>query len=219
MPDIYLNVPFVTQMNIGGHVPGRGTRDDPTGCWYASISMLGYYREQGPRLGVPSLYVNPDGTPQKTDAKGNVAAKAIGGVNYDTLVANEGLTAIPLPANKTWTCEKLAEILRDCGPCFIRRGFRKNGVLTGGHAIVLVGARTSDNKVVCHCPTRGPDQEYTIVQFNDFFKWDDPRAAKNSMMVKLPTVGGMVRQRANAMSVHPPTRPRANAIGSHRGGS
>ncbi|MGI9280485.1 MAG: papain-like cysteine protease family protein [Endozoicomonas sp.] len=74
MTDIYLNVPYVTQKKIGGHIIGGETREDPTGCWYAAVSMLGYYREQGPRLGVPSQYVKLNGQPQKVDNKGNTAA-------------------------------------------------------------------------------------------------------------------------------------------------
>ena len=56
MTDIILSVPYVSQLNIGGG-PAHGGRHDPTGCWYASICMLGYYREAGPRLGVPEQYV------------------------------------------------------------------------------------------------------------------------------------------------------------------
>jgi hypothetical protein len=82
MTDIILTVPFVSQLNIGGS-PLAGGRHDPTGCWYAAISMLGYYREIGPRLGVPEQYVRPDGTPQKTDlgfqgGRGATASLAMG---------------------------------------------------------------------------------------------------------------------------------------------
>jgi hypothetical protein len=199
MADIYLNVPYVPQKNIGGHVAGADTRDDPTGCWYAAICMLGYYREQGPRLGVPEQYVKPDGSPQKVDKKGNTAALAMG-KNYEKLMENEGLTTVPLPKDKKWTCTKLAMILRDCGPCYVRRGWIKNGKLTGGHAVVLVGARESDKKVVIHDPgSRGHDWECSIDEFNAFFKWDGSKAEKYSMMCKLPPVN--TRARSNAISL------------------
>src|SRR5262249_26057708 len=103
MPDIYLNVPYVPQLRIGGHVAGGATREDENGCWYAAACMLGYYREQGPRRGVPEQYVRPDGTPQATDARGNTAALPMD-VNYPKLKQNEGLTTIPLPADRRWTC-------------------------------------------------------------------------------------------------------------------
>ncbi|WP_282608171.1 papain-like cysteine protease family protein [Pelagibius sp. Alg239-R121] len=212
MADIYLNVPYVTQKNIGGHA-GGDTRDDPTGCWYAAVSMLGYYREQGPRLGVPDHYLKPDGSPQKVDKNGNTAALAMGSAGYEQLVVNEGLTAVPLPSDKRWTCRKLAEILRACGPCFVRRGWIKQGKLTGGHAVVLVGARESDSKVVIHDPgSRGANWECTIDEFNAFFKWEGTKAKKYSMMCKLPVLGGLVLQRTSTESSLPTTRPRSNAI-------
>ncbi len=62
-------------------------------------------------------------------------------------------------------------------------------MLKGGHAIVLVGCKMSILKVYFHCPTLGPDQEVSIDDFNDMFKWDDPRASTYSMMYK-PQGGG-----------------------------
>ena len=38
---VYLDVPYVPQTG------------DPTGCWYASACMIGYFFEVGPRMGVP----------------------------------------------------------------------------------------------------------------------------------------------------------------------
>lgn len=187
MTDIRLKVPFVSQLNIGGS-PLEGGRHDPTGCWYAAISMLGYYREIGPRLGVPEQYLKPDGSPQKTDlgfrgGKGVTAALGMGS-NYEKLMDNEGLVTVPLPAGKTWTCEQLAGILTKFGPCYVRRGFIKGGKLTGGHAIVLVGAESSSGSVIVHDPWKGPDQRMSIDEFNQVFKFDDPRASKYSMMYK-----------------------------------
>jgi hypothetical protein len=53
---VKLNVPFMPQMNIGAHAPGTTGRNDPFGCWYASIRMLAAHFEYGPRQGLPELY-------------------------------------------------------------------------------------------------------------------------------------------------------------------
>jgi hypothetical protein len=187
MTDILLTVPFVSQLNIGGS-PLAGGRHDPTGCWYAAISMLGYYREIGPRLGVPEQYVKPDGTPQKTDlgfqgGRGATASLAMGH-NYEKLMKNEGLMTVPLPQGKSWSTEQLAGILTKFGPCYVRRGFIRDGKLTGGHAIVLVGALASADQVVVHDPWKGPNQKMSIAEFNRVFKFNDARAASYSMMYK-----------------------------------
>lgn len=185
--DIHLKVPFVTQMKVGAHAGGNYF-NDTTGCWYAAICMIAYYHAPGPRLGVPALYKK---TKYMRDQQGNltqhtaIAAEPIGGDSYETLKKNEGLEAVPLPALKKWTCLQLAKILGQHGPCYVRRGFRNNvGQLVGGHAIVLVGSKLSTNTVIYHCPTVGANLEMAIDEFNRVFKWDDPRAAKYSMMYK-----------------------------------
>jgi hypothetical protein len=131
------------------------------------------------------------------DSQGNTAGLAIGSKGYVELVKNEGLTLIPLPANRQWSCDQLAALLRDCGPIYVRRGWLKNGVLTGGHAVVLVGARGSTGTVIIHDPgSRGHDWECSIDEFNGFIKWDGS-TSKYTMMCKLPEVQ---------------TRPRSNAV-------
>jgi hypothetical protein len=180
--------------------------------------MLGFYRAAGPRLGVPAQYQNPDGS-SRLDSTGSLQPLAMG-VNYPALVENEGLTHIPIPASKAWTCEKLAEILRDCGPCYMRtKLYSSSGTFLGGHILVLVGAKTSTDTVILHDPARGPNLERPIAWLNGLFNWDDNERLKYSMMCKLPPVpNGGTRQRANAMSQMPPTRPRSGAvIGRHRG--
>src|SRR5262249_53874052 len=119
MADILLSVPYVTQVSIGGHVVIGLGRTENMGCWYAAVSMLGCYREAGPRLGKPAQYVKADGKPLQLDAKGNIHALGMG-ENYPKLVKNEGLTLIPLPESRQWMCDKLADLLRDCGPCYMR---------------------------------------------------------------------------------------------------
>jgi hypothetical protein len=148
--------------------------------------MLGYYREAGPRLGVPSQYVKPDGTPRKVDAKGHIQPDGMG-ANYPELVKNEGLTLIPLPGDKKWTADKLAELLRDCGPCYMRTKLvNASGQFIGGHILVLVGARGSDNTAIYHDPAKWAYMEMSIDQLNRRFNWDDTLLSKYSMMCKLP---------------------------------
>ena len=188
MPDIYLNVPYVSQLNIGSKAGPNGGRNDPTGCWYAAISMIGYYYEAGPRLGVPEQYVKPSGAPQKADKWGNTAAFGMG-KNYDKLLENENLVTVPLPKDKIWTCMKLVQILNQHGPCYVRRGFINQGKLVGGHAVVLVGAKTSSNEVILHDPWTGPDKHMSIADFNKVFKWEGERATKYSIMHKARRTG------------------------------
>lgn len=182
-----LDVPFVTQMKVGAHAGGN-YYNDTTGCWYAGICMIAYYYAPGPRQGVPAQFTISKFTRDKDDKVTKVKAIVAEpmGARYEELMANEGLATVPLPGGKQWTCESLCDILATKGPCFVRRGFRNKttGVLTGGHIIVLVGCKISSRKVYYHCPTKGPSQEVTIEAFNDMFKWDDPKAAKYSMMCK-----------------------------------
>lgn len=185
MADVLLSVPYVTQVNIGGHIGAGLGRTEKMGCWYAAVCMLGYFREAGPRLGVPAQYVNPDGTPHQIDVKGNIQPRGMG-ANYQQLVTNEGLTLIPLPTDKKWTCEKLAEILRDCGPCYMRtKLYSATGAFVGGHIIVLIGATPSTNTVIVHDPAKGPNIELSIDDLNKKFNWDETPVSKYSMMCKL----------------------------------
>ena len=48
---ILLPVPWVTQK--------KENYEDPTGCWYASACMIGFFFEQGPRMGLPKLFSRP----------------------------------------------------------------------------------------------------------------------------------------------------------------
>jgi len=184
MADILLSVPFVTQVNIGGHAAAGGGRTENMGCWYAAVSMLGHFRELGPRLGVPAQYVKPDGTPHQVTAQG---IQPLGmGANYQKLVDNEGLSIIAQPADKKWTCDKLAQLLRDSGPLYMRtKLFNAGGVFVGGHILVLVGAKPSTKTVIVHDPAKGPNIEFGIDELNRRFNWDNTPVSKYSMMCKL----------------------------------
>jgi len=110
MASIYLDVPFVTQLNFGSK---SDPRSDPTGCWYSSACMVGYYFEAGPRLGDPSLYIREVG--KFKDGTTMMGHKVIS--DTTTLQKNENLVEVPYPGNKTWTLVALAELLaEEMGP-------------------------------------------------------------------------------------------------------
>lgn len=181
MAFILLDVPYMPQLNIGGHVEGFIGHSEQNGCWYASTCMIGYFWEVGPRLGVPAQYA---GNP--TDPKPM-------GARYQELATNEHFAPVPLPSNKAWTADGLMDVLGQYGPCYVRRGFRNSsGALTGGHAVVLVGANNGNSQVAILDPWKNSKNPtglrfYPVAEFNDFFKWEGALAAKYSLMYKKQT--------------------------------
>jgi hypothetical protein len=173
-----LDVPYVPQLNIGGHVEGYVGHSEQNGCWYASTCMIGYFWEVGPRLGVPAQYA---GNP--TDPKPM-------GARYAELAKNENFAPVDLPPDKAWTANRLMEVLGQYGPCYVRRGFRNSlGVLSGGHAIVLIGANNGNDEVAVLDPWKNAKNPtglrfFPVSEFNSFFKWDDSNASKYSLMYK-----------------------------------
>lgn len=173
-----LDVPYVPQLNIGGHVEGYVGHSEQKGCWYASTCMVGYFWEAGPRLGVPAQYKDDPTNPKPMGAR------------YGELAANEQFAPVTLPTSKAWTADKLMDVLGQYGPCYVRRGFRnKQGALTGGHAIVLIGANNGLNEVAVLDPQKSTRnltgfRIFKAAEFSDFFKWDDTYAAKYSLMYK-----------------------------------
>lgn len=176
MSKIHLNVPYVSQVNIGGHIEGEEGRTERMGCWYAAACMLGYFRENGPRLGMPSQYLTSNGLPRLI---GGTLQPAAMGKNTPELAANEGWKQLPLPQDKAWTCEQLITILQKCGPCYMRT----KSSPTVGHILVLVGADSDAKTVTVHDPARGPNRTFPIDDLNRIFKWDGERA-RYSMMYK-----------------------------------
>ena len=111
---VKLNVRFVTQLGIGGHVVGAIPRDDPTGCWYASASMVGYYFEEGPRLGVPELFKRTLGDGRLGHhATGSGPAKHLSADHHDLLAQREDLEPVAHCAqDHIYTLDELEELLR-----------------------------------------------------------------------------------------------------------
>jgi len=113
MSFILLDVPHVSQNDIGGHT-GHVHHSEQNGCWYATTCMVSYFREAGPRLGVPAQYARDPKDPDPI------------GKRYRELKLNEGYEGVPLPAAKKWTEFKLYNVLENYGPCYVRRGYRNN---------------------------------------------------------------------------------------------
>src|SRR5262249_3683033 len=187
MTFILLRVPYVPQLNIGGHVPGYVGHSERNGCWYAASCMVGYFWEVGPRLGVPEQYRRNPQDPEPMGAR------------YAQLAKNEHFMPVLLPPDKAWTAERLITVVYQHGPCYVRRGFRNAvGALTGGHAIVLIGANNGTDQVAVLDPwkdQRNPTgfRFFTTAEFTDFFKWDDSYATNYSLMYK---------KQANVIAAH-----------------
>lgn len=147
---MYLNVPFVSQLDFGGdqHL------DDPTGCWYASACMIAYSFEAGPRQGVPALYSMP--LPQ-ADGSTKTGHWAITDGWLPTLMANEHLVVLDggLPASVA----ELDLTLRQWGPLFMP-WIKTHGGNTYGHISVIIGV--NDVNMIYHDPENAPRSEMAL---------------------------------------------------------
>jgi hypothetical protein len=164
-----LNVPFVSQLGIGGHVKSIKAIDDPTGCWYASACMIGYSVEVGPRKGVPELYTKA----VVRNSYGKVLKYGHQVITKEwmpTLKSREQLVDLDEPKNQTWTNKNLLETLKKYGPIFF--GWLKiDDGETYGHASVIIGVR--DTYVIIHDPENRPFFEISLKDLNDQFIWGE----------------------------------------------
>jgi hypothetical protein len=154
---ILLPVPWITQLRQG--------YEDPTGCWYASACMVGFFFEQGPRRGLPRLFTRPlsDGR-VGSYATGSAGAIAANPNHHEDLARNEGFAAVrDCETEHTYGLDKIESLLENHGPMFMY-WFKKNGrpvhrssrsAADGsyGHASVIVGTNASE--IIFH------DPEYT----------------------------------------------------------
>ncbi len=102
---VMLNVPVVTQRR-------------QMSCWYASVCMVAYYREAGPRLGLP----------EKWNANCGINLN-----DFIRLAQVEGLKSIKSPASAL-TEQQIEIFLRNNGPIWcagLCDGFPQIVVLTG----------------------------------------------------------------------------------------
>ena len=177
---IYLQVPYVTQLS---QTPGAS---DPTGCWYASACMIGYYFEVGPRLGVPEIYDQghaATGTDEATERLNQHKMRRLIldflGVpsgerddltpatdEHELLASREHLVAVPDCATAhNYTMVELEKYLRKWGPIFFY-WMKTAGGSTYGHACVLIGTDDKDKKLIYHDPENLPNSRMTVADFN-----------------------------------------------------
>lgn len=159
---VLLNVPFVTQLGIGSHVPGNAGWDDPTGCWYASACMVGYYFGAGPRLGIPELFIRDLG-------HGQLGHQVIASMDVPGLPATDQLRRLAerehmepvanCATNHFFTLDELEGLLNQHGPIFF--GWWKD---TYGHASVIIG--TSDTGIIYHDPENAPNSQMPLWRFH-----------------------------------------------------
>lgn len=166
MASIYLDVPFVTQLGFGNK---SDPRNDPTGCWYSSACMLGYYFEAGPRLGDPSLFNKKVG--KFKDGSPMIGHDVIS--DTTTLQKNENLVEVPYPGDKKWTPEALSGLLKKWGPQLISWTKTHNGS-TYGHCSALIGVNEKEKTVIIHDPENAPNSKMDIDKFNQVFMWNIP---------------------------------------------
>ena len=114
---IKLEVPLVSQRRTNS-------------CWYASACMVAYYREQGPRLGLPERWA---------------ANTGIGIADFVRLAKAEGLSSIPFPAWSTLSARLLEMVVGYCGPIWCAGQW--DGV---PHIVVLTGV--ADGNVYINDP-------------------------------------------------------------------
>jgi hypothetical protein len=161
---VKLKVPFITQLGIGSHAGGTG-RNDPTGCWYASASMVGYYFEAGPRQGVPELYKRALGGSQLGHyATGSQQANTLEARHHDLLADRENLAPVAKCATAhSYTIDEIENLLRMGGPIFMY-WMKTHGSNTYGHASVIIG--TQGQNLIYHDPENAPDRVMAIGVFN-----------------------------------------------------
>lgn len=162
---VTLKVKFITQLGIGGHVAGATTRDNPTGCWYASVCMVAYYFEAGPRQGLPEIFKRNLGGGQLGHyATGSNQARQLSPQHHALLAKREKLEPVPdCATNHQYTLDELEELLRKRGPIFFY-WTKTHGASSYGHASVIIGVDKAG--VIYHDPENAPNSRMSIARFN-----------------------------------------------------
>lgn len=174
-----LDVRFVTQLGIGSHARTMGEsmqelfgdtssrRNDPTGCWYASACMIGYYFGVGPRQGLGDKLFKQD---LGNGAVGHYAtgtdwANYWGGYGHHrTLARREELEPVhKCETLHNYTVSEIESLLSDRGPIFMYWQ-KSHGTVSYPHASVIIG--TSANGVIYHDPENGPYSQMSMTMFN-----------------------------------------------------
>ncbi|PMY59951.1 MULTISPECIES: papain-like cysteine protease family protein [Pseudomonas] len=119
-------------------------QDKTMSCWYAAACMVAFYREQGPRLGIPTVYAANTGV---TPAQIRLLTK------------NEGLTDAELPVG--CTAEQIEAALRQYGPLWL------DGDWFGpAHIIVVTGVDTTSKEIIFNDPDGGTEKRGSVTWFN-----------------------------------------------------
>ena len=145
-PHLLLDVPLVGQMKT-------------MSCWYASACMVAYYREAGPRLGLPKAYMDNTGTNE-----------------WSKLAQVEGMSILARPSGAhVATKYTILTWLRDNGPIWCAGDW-----YGAPHVIVLTGI--SGDTVHINDPddqkggTAGRRGTETVGWFNSHQYWTWPDA-------------------------------------------
>jgi cysteine protease avirulence protein AvrRpt2 len=159
---IQLNVPYVTQLAIGG-ADSNNAWDDPMGCWYACICMLGYFFEPGPRQGLPELFT-------MTHKTHNRHQRLIETNDYQLLMAREGLEVIALSDQAcSYTVQQIRQLLAISGSImFCWNKFKPQHARPYGHTCVLIGCNGDNLQYLDPESTQslGENQSMTVEYFN-----------------------------------------------------
>lgn len=189
---INLPVRFVTQLGIGGHVANATPRDDPTGCWYASACMVGYYFGAGPRQGVPEIFkLDLGGGLLGHHATGSDEAIHLSANHHALLARREQLEPVPkCETQHVYTLDELEELLRKQGPIFFYWK-KTHGGHTYGHASVMIGVGSTG--IIYHDPENAPNSKMTIGKFNAV------RQRWQYALMQRKAVGGTAKHRVAAL--------------------
>jgi hypothetical protein len=160
---VYLDVPFVSQLNYGGGM------NDPTGCWYCSAQMVAFHFESGPRRGVPEIH-SATGHAATGSALATQRLTTAGATKteHELLAEREQLRAVPkCQTTHNFTPDELEMMLREYGPVFFY-WMKTHGGHTYGHASVIIGTETrrSTSSVIYHDPENAPNSRMTVGVFN-----------------------------------------------------
>ena len=144
-------------------------------CWYAAATMVGYYFEQGPRLGVPAIWIADEG---------------IADNEFQQLVEAESMVWLTA-ASHDFTIPSLINALRVYGPimsvCVMPQG---------KHAVVLTGAgdiEDSEDRVYYNDPDGGvattmPLKEFNERRYRGYMFVRDPKSLPNGFRMKIESV-------------------------------
>ena len=162
---VTIDVKYVTQLGIGGHVANSTPRDDPTGCWYASVCMVAYYFAEGPRQGVPEIFKRDLGNGLLGHhATGSGPANHLSANHHDLLAQREQLAPVAnCSTAHVYTADELEELLRKRGPIFFY-WMKGHGANSYGHASVIVGVDNAG--IIYHDPENAPNSRMSLGQFN-----------------------------------------------------